>query len=412
MSGPLLLLLVLVTLLVGLVAGKAWERYRLEGGQLVDRRRLRNSPHYLQGLNCLVSRQLDLAVDEFSRAAAINENALDIQITLGNLYREKGQVGRAIQIHQLLLQRPGLSRAEQVAILLCLGLDYKQGGFVDRAVEAFGEVLKLDAASVPALVNLEKLHEDQHQWEEAARIRGKIAVLSPGDEQGRHQTVLAYLENELGRQAIERQDYAEAVTRFQHVIELNSGIVPAYLHLGDVHALQGQLTEAASAWERAVDVAPARAYLAFDRLAKAYQKMGRPERFAELCRRLIAENPTDWRAHLALARHLRGQGQALEALELLMQAISVNPHAISVHQTAWGVMGDLDFEPALVQDYVDGCRQAVFYQDPHACIRCHYRSTELLWQCPHCHEWDPFIEERLTPARDESELAPTPHAGG
>ncbi|MCL4812148.1 MAG: tetratricopeptide repeat protein [Vicinamibacteraceae bacterium] len=410
MSGPLLLLLVLVTLLVGLVAGKAWERYRLEGGQLVDRRRLRNSPHYLQGLNCLVSRQLDLAVDEFSRAATINENALDIQITLGNLYREKGQVGRAIQIHQLLLQRPGLSRAEQVAILLCLGLDYKQGGFVDRAVEAFGEVIKLDADNVPALVNLEKLHEDQQQWDEAARTRRQIAELSPADEQARHQTVLAYLENELGRQAMERQDYAEAVSRFRHVIELNPAIVPAYLHLGDVDALQGRLAEATATWERVVSVAPARAYLAFDRLARAYSAQGQPERFAGLCERLIAEHPTDWRARLALARHRRAAGRPAEALDLLMQAISVNPHAISVHQTAWGVMGDLGFEPSLVQRYVDGCRQAVFYQDPHVCVRCHYRSTELLWQCPHCHEWDPFIEERLTPARDESELA-APHAG-
>jgi lipopolysaccharide assembly protein B len=95
---------------------------------------------------------------------------------------------------------------------------------------------------------------------------------------------------------------------------------------------------------------------------------------------------------------------------LLMQAISVNPHAISVHQTAWAVLGDLGYDAALVQRYVDGCRQAVFYRDPHVCVRCHYRSTELLWQCPHCHEWDPFIEERLTPARDESELAHPPPA--
>ena len=45
-------------------------------------------------------------------------------------------------------------------------------------------------------------------------------------------------------------------------------------------------------------------------------------------------------------------------------------------------------------------REAVFYLDPHICIRCRYRSTELLWQCPQCHEWSTFVEERMTPAED------------
>ena len=62
----------------------------------------------------------------------------------------------------------------------------------------------------------------------------------------------------------------------------------------------------------------------------------------------------------------------------------------------------------LVDRYVRESRDAVFYQDPHLCLRCHYRSTELLWQCPHCHEWNSFVEERLTPARDRetSEIEP------
>ena len=43
---------------------------------------------------------------------------------------------------------------------------------------------------------------------------------------------------------------------------------------------------------------------------------------------------------------------------------------------------------------------AVFYLDPHVCMRCRYRSTELLWQCPHCHDWNTFVEERIAPAQD------------
>ncbi len=48
-------------------------------------------------------------------------------------------------------------------------------------------------------------------------------------------------------------------------------------------------------------------------------------------------------------------------------------------------------------------RDAVFYLDPHVCMRCRYRSTELLWQCPQCHEWNTFIEERMAPAKGDED---------
>ena len=95
---------------------------------------------------------------------------------LGNLYREKGQVGRAIQEHQALLQRSDLRKLEHANVLLCLGLDYKRGGFVDRALEAFTEVLRLDPENQYALSNLEKLYEEQHQWAEAYATRQKLAA--------------------------------------------------------------------------------------------------------------------------------------------------------------------------------------------------------------------------------------------
>ena len=161
----------LVALLIGLAVGKAWERYKLQEGRWIDRRRNRESPHYMQGLNFLVTNQLDLAIDEMGQAAALAPDALEIHMILGNLYREKGQVSRAVQIHQHLLQRPRLGRFEHTHVLLCLGLDYRRGGFIDRAIEAFQEVLRLDPTNEHALAQLEKLYEDQHNWTEAARIR-------------------------------------------------------------------------------------------------------------------------------------------------------------------------------------------------------------------------------------------------
>ena len=161
----------LVALLLGLATGKAWERYKIREGRWIDRRKTRESPHFILGLNFLVANQLDRAIEELSRAARLEPDATEIEMILGNLYREKGQVGRAITIHQGLLQRPKLTRLEKAYVLLCLGIDYKNGGFVDRALEAFTEVLRFDHENPYALVNLQKLHEEQHQWKEAREIR-------------------------------------------------------------------------------------------------------------------------------------------------------------------------------------------------------------------------------------------------
>ena len=156
---------------------------------------------------------------------------------------------------------------------------------------------------------------------------------------------------------------------------------------------------------RSIDVAPDRAYLALDRLESAYADLGVEQRFAELCRKLTDAAPREWRARAALARHLSARGQPAKALDLLFEALEHNPHALAIHQAVWKTLSALDLPRHLVARYVEITRESVFYLDPHVCVRCRYRSTELLWQCPHCHEWNTFVEERITPATDtEAEI--------
>ncbi len=394
------LLVALVALLAGLAAGKAWERYKLRAGRWIDLRRARESPRYLLGLNMLVSNQLDPAIEELSTAVGLDADALELHLILGNLYREKGQVTRAIQLHQQALQRPKLTRGEQAYLLLCLGLDFKRGGFVDRALEAFTEVLRIDGDNRQALSNLEKLHEEQQQWHEARAVRQRLAALAGPGERPRHQAILAFLETRLGVQALEQADSAEAVSRFEAAIALDERAVPAYLALGDLQRREGRLAEAVATWDRVPGVAPDRAYLILDRVERASRELGDDERFPALCRRLIDANPQDWRARLALGRHLADRGDPSAALDLLYESLAHNPHAMSVHQVVWQALAALRFDESRVRRYMDLMRGAVFYRDPHVCMQCRYRSTELLWQCPQCHEWNTFVEERITPAEE------------
>ncbi len=390
----------LVALLVGLGVGKAWERYKLRDGRWIDRRRARDSHHYVLGLNFLVSNQIDLAIEELSQATRVDSDALEIHLILGNVHRERGQVARAIQVHQALLQRPKLTKVEHAYILLCLGLDFKRGGFVDRALEAFNEVVRMDPDNQYALLYLQKLHEEQHQWADAHRIRKQLVALSGPDTQPRNQAILGFLENALGSEAIGVGDRGRAARHFEEAIALDAGTVPAYLNLGDVRLMQGDTAGAESAWDRLMTSSPDRAYLAFGRLETLYEQLGQPGKFEQRCLRLVAANSQDWRARLALGGHLAKRGRDTEAFEYLLAALEHNPHGLTVHQAVWGVLLKLALDRSLVQRYIESARSSVFFLDPHVCVKCHYRSTELLWQCPHCHEWNSFVEERIAPAQE------------
>jgi len=343
---------------------------------------------------------VDQAIEELTHAASTGPDALEIQMILGNLYRQKGQVGRAIALHQSLLQRD-ITKLEHAYVLLCLGLDFRHGGFIDRALQAFQDVVRLDPRNRYALVNLQKLYEDQHQWTEALHVREQIARIDAG-RRPENQQILAFLRNEIGAARERAGDAAGAGRAYKEAIEVDNGAVPAYLNLGDLQQRQGDLPAAITTWERLVEVAPDRAYLAFERLERVYRTAGTAWRLAELCQRVIDRDPRDWRARLALSRHHVAAGEHRAAFELLLAALPHNPHALGIHEEAWKILSAIGLDPPLVRRYMELTRDAVFYLDPHVCRRCRYRSTELLWQCPQCHEWNTFVEERIAPAKDSA----------
>src|SRR5688500_13409017 len=252
MSGYGPLLAVLIAVLAGLVVGKAWERYKLRDGRWIDRRRLRETPHYMLGLNFLADNQVDQAIDELTHAASSATDALEIQMILGNLYRQKGQVSRAVALHQQLFQRPNLTKLEHAYVLLCLGLDFRHGGFVDRALETFQEVLTLDPKNRYALAHLQKLHEEQHQWPEALRLRERIAEID-GDRNPANKAILAFLKNEMSGQEQRAGNLPAAARSFADALDQYAGATPAYLHLGDVREGQNNLPGAIQAWEELIE---------------------------------------------------------------------------------------------------------------------------------------------------------------
>ena len=111
----------------------------------------------------------------------------------------------------------------------------------------------------------------------------------------------------------------------------------------------------------------------------------------------IQQDPNDWRARLALARALRSDGRAREAIGLLTRALEVHPHALAVHLEMLRALHDLGLGGPLLTQYLALAESTLIYADPHVCSVCHYRAGEILWRCPHCHEWGTMVEERVAP---------------
>jgi len=386
------LVAVLLAAVAGGLAGGAWVAGRRKAAER-QRPAFRSSPHYTEGLHCLATGQLDTAIHELGKVLRDHPNAVEVQQVLSHLYREVGQVERAIELHRSLLARRDLTRAERAHALASLGTDYRKAGLLDRAGQAYADALDVEPRNLHALAGQQKLHEEQRQWREAHAIQTRLARMRKSDDG----LVLGFLQAEMGAEALRAGDRDAAEAAFRTALSLDRRVFPAHLALADLW-LGRDPRRAAQILEDAIATAPERAYLAFEGLQRAYAGCGEPSRFAALCERLVGQDPRDWRARLALACQLRTEGRAGEALGLLLRALEANPHVLLVHLEVWRTLRALGKLGPDEQRYVATVEESALYVDPHICTACRYRADDMLWRCPHCHEWNTFVEERVGPA--------------
>ncbi len=385
------LLALAIAAMAGLLAGRAWAASRRRAEQR-QRPGFRASIHYTEGLHWLAAGQLDGAIRELGKVLRDHPDAIEVQQVLSHLYREVGKVERAIEIHRALLARQDLTRAERTHALASLGTDYRKAGLLDRAAKAYAEALAVDPRNLHALTGQQKLHEEQRQWREAYDAQTLISRLRKSHDG----LVLGFLQAEMGADALRAGQREDAERAFQTALSLDRRVFPAYLALAEMW-LPREPARAASILEGAIAAAPERAYLAFAALQRAYAAAGEPSRFVTTCERLVAQDPGDWRARLALALHVRAEGKPAEALGLLLRALDSNPQVLLLHLEVWRTLRETGALSPDEQRYVAIVEQSALYVDPHLCTVCRYRADDMLWRCPHCHEWNTLVEERVGP---------------
>jgi len=401
-------LLPLLSGLLGLLVGLALGRMRLrrkEGS--VRQGNWKGDKAFLKGIQYILSNDHDHAIEEFTKSVQVNSDTIETYVALGNLYRSRGDIERAIRIRQNIILRPNIDEQIRLNALYDLGLDYRKGGLLNRALDTFLKVVQSDPSNLRALEQIEKLYEELKDWKNAYATRQKIARLA----QGNHAHILAHHLVEIGKVLHKEGDLPKAASYYNKAISTHRQCLDAYLHLGDLHFEKQEYKKAFNAWKKVVQVAPRYTFLAYRRLEGAFARMQNLKPVEEFLRE-CAQADSDAYTHLALARYLYRERDVEGALKELSDALDLAP-------TFWEAR-KLEGEILLVEgrerEALEAYRDLIGRLDvPYLrfqCSQCGFQPKDLQWQCPQCRRWDTIglVEAELpeySPA--EGPKLPNPH---
>ena len=153
--------------LVALAALAGWVIGRRGGERHSDSQVSKLSTTYFRGLNYLLNEQPDKAIELFLHIAELDKETFETQVALGHLFRRRGEVDRAIRLHQGLVQRADLNDQQKVQALLALGEDYMRSGLLDRAETVFSDLTRIDERAPQALKHLIGIYQTERDWEKA-----------------------------------------------------------------------------------------------------------------------------------------------------------------------------------------------------------------------------------------------------
>ncbi len=356
---------------------------RSRGAERLRRKLDKGDKAFFQGIQYILSNEPDQAIEQFTKAVQINSDTIETYVALGNLYRSKGDIERAIRIRQGIILRPNLDEEIRLQAIFDLGLDYRKGGLLNRALSAFQEVLESNPNNGEALEQIERIYEDVHDWEKAFKTRKAISSVVRGE----HRHILAHYQTELGKIQEKNGDSVRAEKSYKKAISIFNRCVDAYLHLGDLYFSQQEHDKALSTWRKVIDVAPQFSFLAYQRLERVYSGMNDLKAVEEFLLESVRKN-SDGITHLALAKYRYRRGEVDSALDHLNQAIRLIPSFLDARRFMGEILIKQGRRDEALEVYRDFLAALDFPSLRFQCSNCGYTPDKLVWRCPQCLKWD------------------------
>jgi lipopolysaccharide biosynthesis regulator YciM len=356
------------------------------------RRRLRRDPAALAGeasarlreaLSRVLAGDLEGAELLLAEVARVDSSATDVYLALSHVYRARGEIGRAIQIHQNLLLRSELSLALRREALLGLALDFRAGGFLGRAAASLEEFLQADPRHLEALRQLERLHVDRGDWPAAIAVRRRIGSRDPDTAR-----VRAHLWTGLARMQLAASALPEAQRSLRRALAADRSCADVYVAFGELRMREGKWRKAIDLYTRALPLHPRMGGHVYARLWEAYESESDVLGFSRLLAERSEHAPEDFDAQLWSARALVALGRADDGLAGLRRLIDRAPD----YHVAYAEMGRMLLGQGRAEEAVKFCEELLSRVPSLApglrCSRCGAPQPTLRFRCPSCGAWD------------------------
>ncbi len=369
-------------LFLPLAALSGWIIGRRGGQRHGDTQVSRLSSTYFRGLNYLLNEQPDKAIELFLHIAELDKETFETQVALGHLFRRRGEVDRAIRLHQGLVQRNDLSDQQRVLALLALGEDYMKSGLLDRAETVFTDLARIDERAPQALKHLLGIYQAERDWERAIDNATRYEEVT-GEPMGK---LVAQFECELAERHRANGELDAARAAIARAYQADAGSVRAGILEGRIEAGAGNPDAAIRAYERAARHDPDYLPEFLPSLLACYGEVGDTAG----ARAFLAEMSEHYRGIapvLALTGLIEAQEGAQAARDYLGRQLkdrpSVRGEAALIDLTL-AVGAD---STATLHDLKHITDQLLVRNPSYRCTRCGFGARTHHWQCPSCKEW-------------------------
>lgn len=406
-----------------------WIAARVDFRQMLsETRSLPNS--YFKGLNFLLNEQPDRAIDAFVEVAKLDPETTELHFALGSLFRRRGEMERAIRVHQSLLSRDDLPQADRENAQHELAQDFLKAGMLDRAEHAFELVLDTKFA-VPAVRALIRIYESEHDWPRAIEAVKRLRALV---DEPVPQLVHYQCERAVAAMTAKPPDFAaasEALDAADHAANALRGQAPGQASEARIAMLRAHLARLNEEPEReraylasVLAIAPEYASLIAADLLESYRRVGQEteglsvlkahymrypslDTFNVVFRELRAQEgyAPAWafareslRAHpslLGLDRLLEAELAAYEQSDRPTGAASRAAAVVQARDNSV-VMPTVDItantDISLLRSLIHKHTQRL---DRYACRVCGFEARHFYWQCPGCNSWETYEPRRL-----------------
>ena len=377
-------MLELLFLLLPVAAAYGWYMGRRSAQQSKQDDASRLSRDYVTGVNFLLSNQQDKAVDLFLDMLKEDTGTVEAHLTLGNLFRSRGEVDHAIRIHQSLMESASLTYDQRLLAVQQLGRDYMAAGLYDRAEGMFKQLVDETDFRLSALQQLLQIYQATSDWQSAIEVAERLVKL--GKE--KHRGEIANFWCELALQQMAGNDLDKAMALLKKVAAADRNSARVSIMMGRVWMEKGDYAKAVESLERVIEQDKELVGETLEMLQTCYQQLGKIDEWEAFLRRCAEEN-TGATADLMLAQILEQREGVDAAQNYVTRQLERHPTMRVFHKLIDYHINEA--EEGRAKESLGVLRHMVGEQvrskPRYRCQKCGFTAHTLYWHCPSCRSW-------------------------